>query len=504
MVVQIKVNELSIGVAVLYNPSCTNPNFSQHYEKVLLDMLDFGFDRTYIVGDFNINVAAGSPSAKATSVSNISDHEVVYLVADIRVHRTCQRTIRARNFRNIDQLQLQADFQAKDLRRLFGSADINEKATVLNSELTSLLDAHAPERTVTIRDERTPWITQQIKEAVELRNLALKLYARNPNRTRGDVQWLDFERKRDRASSLIFAAKKRYAELNFSHDLPAKKLWSNLKRDGIHNSTKQCSSSADISADELNNFFSDGHRRLGPAATQRSAPRAPNHRTAIDHGANGFSFRHTSVEEICRKIFEIDTNATGTDGIPISFLKMLCPFILPVLCHLFNAIIDSRTFPALWKTAIVTPIPKTSNPALPKDYRPISVLPAVSKVLEKILLNQITEHLDNPNNRLLARNQSGYRKGYGTTTALAKVTHDIYGNLDAGRCTAMVLVDFSLAFNCVDHHLLAAKLNREFQFSGPACELVSSFLRGRKQSVRHGSALSAVREVTDGTPQGPV
>ncbi|EDS25853.1 hypothetical protein CpipJ_CPIJ005795 [Culex quinquefasciatus] len=95
--------------------------------------------------------------------------------------------IRARNFRNIDQLQLQADFQAKDLRRLFGSADINEKATVLNSELTSLLDAHAPERTVTIRDERTPWITQQIKEAVELRNLALKLYARNPNRTRGDV-----------------------------------------------------------------------------------------------------------------------------------------------------------------------------------------------------------------------------------------------------------------------------------------------------------------------------
>ncbi|KAL9698001.1 hypothetical protein quinque_001442 [Culex quinquefasciatus] len=131
MVVQIKVNELSIGVAVLYNPLGTNTTFSQHYEKVLLDMLDFGFDRTYIVGDFNINVAAGSPSAnltalhrihaafnltilhtgptritdtssttidllitdgpqhikkaKAASVSSVSDHEVVYLVADIRV-----------------------------------------------------------------------------------------------------------------------------------------------------------------------------------------------------------------------------------------------------------------------------------------------------------------------------------------------------------------------------------------------------------------------------------
>lgn len=136
-------------------------------------------------------------------------------------------------------------------------------------------------------------------------------------------------------------------------------------------------------------------------------------------------------------------------------MKLLCPFVLPVLAHLFNAIIDSQAFPVQWKTAIITPIPKTSNPIQPKDFRPISVLPAVSKVLEKILLNQITEHLDNPDAPLLARNQSGYRKGFGTTTALAKVTHDIYSNLDSNRCTVMVLVDFSLAFNCVDHRLLA-------------------------------------------------
>lgn len=123
-------------------------------------------------------------------------------------------------------------------------------------------------------------------------------------------------------------------------------------------------------------------------------------------------------------------------------------------------------------------------------------------MLEKILLSQITDHLDNPNNPLLARCQSGYRKGYGTTTALAKVTHDIYENIDAGRCTVMVLVDFSLAFNCVDHHLLAVKLNEEFQFAGTACELVSSFLEQRQQLVRHGNAESAMREVTDGTPQG--
>lgn len=118
------------------------------------------------------------------------------------------------------------------------------------------------------------------------------------------------------------------------------------------------------------------------------------------------------------------------------------------------------------------------------------------------MLNQITGYLDSPGNRLLASHQSGYRRGFGTTTALAKVTHDVYSNLDNDRCTAMVLVDFSLAFNCVNHRLLKTKLSEEFRFSENACRLISSFLEERQQSVRHENVTSTVREVIDGTPQG--
>ncbi|XP_039450533.1 uncharacterized protein LOC120429543 [Culex pipiens pallens] len=547
MVVQIKINELNVGVAVVYNPSCSNPTFAVLYEKVLLEMLDLGFDRTFIVGDFNINVASVLPSlnltslrrihstfnltvlptgptritdttsttidllitdcpqsirkAKAVSASAISDHEVIYLLADVLVRNRNRRTIRVRNFRNVDVLQLQAEYQAKDFQRFYESNDVEEKTALLTADLQDLLDRHAPERTIYVRDERTPWITQQIKQTIELRDLALKLYKRNPNRRRGDQQWLEHSRLHDRANSLIHAAKTRYADQHFGHELPAKKLWCNLRREGIHNSTKSGPPAEGIDADDLNRFFSDGHRELGTG--QRSAQqREPAHRTAVDHGRNGFNFRQTNAEEVNRKILEIQTNATGTDGIPISFVKMLCPLILPELCHLFNAIIAARTFPSLWKTAIVTPIPKTPSPSLPKHFRPISVLPAVSKVLEKILLDQITDHLENPNLQLLAKHQSGYRKGFGTTTALAKVTHDIYGNLDNNNCTVMVLVDFSLAFNCVNHHLLENKLNREFRFSSAACKLVASFLGQRKQMVRLGDKVSAVRDVTDGTPQG--
>lgn len=151
---------------------------------------------------------------------------------------------------------------------------------------------------------------------------------------------------------------------------------------------------------------------------------------------------------------------------------------------------------------MITPIPKVSSPVQPKDFRPISVLPAISKVLEKILLVQITDHIDNPNAPLLARFQSAYRKGFSTTTALTKVVHDIYSNFDDSFCTVMVLVDFSLAFNCVNHLILETKLRNEFQFSQAACDLVSSFLARRKQSVRLGNAVSAERDVLDGTPQG--
>lgn len=171
-----------------------------------------------------------------------------------------------------------------------------------------------------------------------IRNTAYKLYSRNPNRQRGDNQWMDYVQKRDRASSLISAAKMRYGEKHFGQDLPAKKLWSNLRREGIHNSSKQNISTDEINADELNQFFAEGHRQLG-AATRQSAQDEPRHRTAVDHGAEAFNFRHTNADEVCRKLFEIRTNATGSDGIPISFVKLLCPFILPVLVHLYNAII---------------------------------------------------------------------------------------------------------------------------------------------------------------------
>lgn len=547
MAILMKINDWDCCVAALYNPLGTNPNFAQNYEKLLLDVLDVGFDRLFVVGDFNVNIAASQPStnlaalrrinsafnltvlptgptriteqsattidllitdspeiiikSQACTGNTVSDHEIVYLLANVRVLKSPPVTLRVRNFKAIDQARLHVDFQALDHRPFIEADEATTKAELLTINLRDLMNQHAPERTIVVRDKRTPWITHAIKEAVAERDLAYALYSRNPNRARGDDQWLNYERKRDRAKSLVYVAKKRYAEQHFDHNLPAKKLWSNLRREGIHNNAKKNDPAGDVDADELNAFFSSGHRQL-QAVDRSDNSSEPCHRTTADHGDNGFAFRHTDVNEISRKILEVQTNATGTDDIPISFVKLLCPFVLPMLAHLFNHIIDTSSFPAAWKKAIVTPIPKSSSPIQPKDFRPISVLPAVSKVLEKVLLGQISEHLNAAEPPLLAQNQSGYRKGYSTTTALTKVVHDVYSNLDENRCTVMVLVDFSLAFNCVNHQILRKKLNTEFKFTRSACDLITSFLSGRSQIVRFGNSMSAALDVPDGTPQG--
>lgn len=547
--VQIKINDLNIGIVVLYNPVVSNPNFAREYEKLLFDLQDFAFDRIFVLGDFNINVRSSQPttnylaltrihdafnlsilptpptriadrssttidlmitdcpqsilSAK-TCTNSISDHEIIYLISDIRIQRAVTQRINIKDFRNVDVVALQADFQSRDFHQVLGETNINVKAERLTAELRNLMQRHVPERSIQVKDKRTPWITFEIERAISVRDLAHALYKRNPNRSRSNDEWKDYTRKRNKVVSLILAAKRRYGEEQFGRDLPAKKLWNNLRREGIHNSNKNfCCDHID--GEELNTFFCDGHRQLRVAAPNdaRNSNTEPPHRTAADRGER-FTFRPTSVVEVARKISEIRTNAEGTDGIPISFIKMLSPFIFPLLVHVYNAAVDAKVFPDIWKKALVTPIPKLANPVQPKDFRPISVLPALSKVLEKILLDQIVEHVNDTQAgpALLAANQSGYRKGYSTTTALTKITHDIVNNLDDGRCTVMVLVDFSLAFNCVDHRKLEGKLYDEFHFSNMACNLISSFLGSRSQAVKLGDHLSSQLPVPEGTPQG--
>ena len=153
------------------------------------------------------------------------------------------------------------------------------------------------------------------------------------------------------------------------------------------------------------------------------------------------------------------------------------------------------------KKAVIRPIPKVNNPILPTDYRPISLLTVFSKVLEKASAFQIIEYLHKKS--LQDPKQSAYRKNHSTTTALLKITDDIYNALDDGELTLLVLLDYSKAFDTINHRILFAKL-KALGFTFDAISWVVGYLTDRKQKVKTNLDESGWEHIQYGVPQGSV
>ena len=158
-------------------------------------------------------------------------------------------------------------------------------------------------------------------------------------------------------------------------------------------------------------------------------------------------------------------------------------------------------YPESWKKSLVCPLPKVKLPTTPNDYRPISILPAVSKALERIVHKQLTDYLNE--HSLLDTYQSGFRPNHSTSTALLKVTDDIREASDASKATVLTLLDFTKAFDSVNIDLLLQKL-RNLQLSETTVAWFNSYLRHRQQCVISDNRSSSWRYVMSGVPQGSV
>ena len=149
---------------------------------------------------------------------------------------------------------------------------------------------------------------------------------------------------------------------------------------------------------------------------------------------------------------------TGPDGIANFFLKAGLPILAESLCDIFNHSLATGVFPDCWKVARVAPIFKNGEQTDRSNYRPICVLPVLSRVLEKLVDNQLCECLDE--NKHLILHQSGLRSLHSVVTSLSNNTNDWYVNIDNGKYTAMVFIDFKKAFDTVNHQILLAKLKK--------------------------------------------
>jgi len=360
------------------------------------------------------------------------------------------------------------------------------RVSFLSDNLKTLFDRHIPLRRLNINASSCPWFTFTVKNAIKNKNKAYAKWKRSLSNNDFNL----YKSARNHANCVIRQSKINYFNKKLDSSLPSKALWKNLKQLNVH---KKTHSECQLDPNDLNDFFSNTN-----SVCTRS--NIDLRRTV----ANGHSFKFSPVCEtdIVRCIRKIKTNAIGEDGLPLKFLKIVLPYILGPLTHVINHCLSFSVFPSQWKRAIITPVPKKSSATDLCDYRPIAILPCLSKIIEMIMAEQIQEYL--ADEKLMSPMQSGFRPGHSCSTAIVKITEDIRIGFDDGKVTLLGTLDFTKAFERVDHILFLSKIKFLYNFDDSAVLLISEYLQGRTQRVKVGDCFSSRTEVNCGVPQGSV
>jgi hypothetical protein len=205
------------------------------------------------------------------------------------------------------------------------------------------------------------------------------------------------------------------------------------------------------------------------------------------------------------KIINTMSSATcDLDPIPTNLVKKCIQAFLPIITLIVNMSLNTANVPNDLKKALIIPIIKKLmlDPEILKNYRPISNVPFISKVIEKCVATQLTSYITR--NNLSCKWQSAYREGHSTETALIRVFNDILVALDAKQCVALVLLDLSAAFDTIDRPILLRRLQLFYGIKGKVLEWIGSYLKNRTQTVKINTSQSSEHANNYGVPQGSV
>ena len=215
-----------------------------------------------------------------------------------------------------------------------------------------------------------------------------------------------------------------------------------------------------------------------------------------------FSFKKENPKKI-QKIIEGIRNevAIGCDNIGIKIIKDLKDILVPLLTELINIGYETSKFPDCMKMGIIKPIFKKDDRNEISNYRPITILPTLSKVFERAATDQIVQFLEQ--NKLISKKQHAYRKGHSTNTCLMDSTNYIYKMVDQNKYVALLSLDLSKAFDSIDHQLLLQKM-KMLGLQQCAVDWIASYLTNRKQRTKFQEFLSDEETVIAGIPQGSI
>ncbi len=217
---------------------------------------------------------------------------------------------------------------------------------------------------------------------------------------------------------------------------------------------------------------------------------------------NKFKFSVVTEQETLKLLNSLNVaKATGCDNISARFLKDAASEIVCPLTHIMNLSLRMESVPSDFKQARVVPLFKKGNRNFEGNYRTVSIHPVISKILERIVHNQLSTYLQE--NKVIYQHQSGFRQGFSTESVLTYLTDTINLCTDKGLYTGLVLIDLQKAFDTVDHNILLVKL-KAIGLTNGAISWFMSYLSDRSQFVNVNGCNSSARNVICGVPQGSI
>ena len=439
----------------------------------------------------------------------ISDHFPLLFTIN---HRHCsavnQQRIISRNMKCFS-----ADSFANDVSssiQLQPNTDVSRKLDVINRALRDTFDNHAPARVKLVQSRQpAPWINKSITNARSDRMKAERIWRKSKlevhrqiyRELRTTVVRLVENAKRDYYSDLIDNSKGNQKQLfNIVERLIGQ------PRRSVHlpkydNPSELANRFADFFLHRVKSLVSNLSQSSDDFHHQRSSPICESKPECRFE-----TLMPTTTEEVLRTILSSPSSTCCLDPIPTKVLKQpeILQVLLPYINDLFNDSLRDGIVPTDFKHAVVKPLLK--KPSLDheifKNYRPVSNLPFLSKVLERIVASRLTNHI--ASHSLSDPLQSAYKPGHSTETALVKVTNDILLALDAKHDVFLVLLDLSAAFDTVNHEILLSRLSDLLGVSGNALNWFRSYLSNRSQCVVIDSTKSCFRLIDTGVPQGSV
>ena len=514
-------------VGTWYRPPNSPPERFNEFENVI-DKIDAESKELYILGDVNCNLlpeASAHISSYLTNifdiyglsqliteptrvtpvsktlidlcitnspekVSNsgvihlgISDHSSVFVTRKVHHDRFCPRTIEMRQFKHFQKNKVLSDLEQMPWSNVDLCSDPNDMWHEWKQIFVSCMDKHAPRELKRISKKRAPWITKGLLHKMHRRDLIKKkAISSNDHDT-----WEQFKCARNQANNAIKQAKKRY----FSDNLKTskwnpRKTWNLINELTSRNTSKswnileiQVDNTTISTPGDMAEAFNDHFTNIGQVLAQEVPAAEVNPEFYLSHTDKAFCLKTPSLDVVINLLRNIDEKkATGLDMIPSKLLKMAASIVAPSLTAIFTKSIITGVYPTEWKMARVTPVFKKGVKSNLNNYRPISVIPVVSKVFEKIVYDQLYQYLND--NQLLSSCQSGFRSLHSTLTALLEATNSWSVNIGNGFLNGVVFIDLKKAFDTIDQEIILRKLSF-FGADQATAKWFQSYLSNRTQ-----------------------